>query len=60
MTYVSLKDAIGEMTPEQLKSDVTIWLSIDEEFHPVETVEFTDGEKEDRLDDNHPVLIVVR
>lgn len=60
MTYEALKDIISEMRPEQLKSDVTIWLSIDDEFYPVKKVEITDGEKEDRLDDKHPVLIVVR
>lgn len=60
MTYEALKDIISEMRPEQLKSDVTVWLSIDDEFYPVKKVEITDGEKEDRLDDKHPVLIVVR
>jgi hypothetical protein len=60
MTYEALKDIISEMTLEQLKSDVTVWIDEEDEFYPVKKLEFANAERDDRLDEGHPIFIVLK
>jgi len=47
------------MTPKQLESNVTIHLDSIDEFFPVDHAELVNDNEEDRLNDGHPVLIVL-
>jgi hypothetical protein len=57
ITYKQLQDYISRMTPEQLDQNVTVW--IDDEFLPVDHAELVDNNEEDRLDDGHPILVIL-
>lgn len=53
MIYADLLDALKELTPEQLKMDVTVQ-TLDGEFAPAFTDMTDDGD--DVLGPNHPFL----
>jgi len=57
MNYLQLQEYISRMTPEQLNCTVTVWF--DDEFFPVDHAELTNDNEEDRLDDGHPILVVL-
>ncbi len=58
-TYEQLAEYIERMTPEQRQMSVTIHLNSTDEYYPVDHAELTNDQEEDRLDDGHPVLIVL-
>lgn len=57
ITYRQLQDYISRMTEEQLNANVTVW--IDDEFLSVDHAELVNDNEEDRLDDGHPILVVL-
>lgn len=59
MTYQQLKDYCDRMTPEQLAASVTIHLGSKDEFFPVDHAELVSDQEEDRLEDGHPILVVL-
>ena len=60
MTYKQLAEKIlSTFTQEQLSSDITIYLSSQDEFYKIDHLELTNDEEEDRLDDAHPILVVI-
>ena len=60
MTYKQLAEKIlSTFTQEQLSSDITIYLSSQDEFYKIDHLELTNDEEEDRLDDGHPILVVI-
>ena len=59
ITYKQLKEFINRMTPKQLESNVTIHIDGIDEFVSVDHAELVNDNEEDRLDDGHPVLIVL-
>jgi hypothetical protein len=54
-TYRQLKEALSHFSNEQLDSDITVHNGADDEMLPAE-LRIINGEKENRLDDNHPVI----
>lgn len=57
ITYRQLQDYISRMTEEQLNANVTVW--IDDEFLSVDHAELVNDNEEDRLDDGHPILVIL-
>jgi len=57
ITYRQLQDYISQMTEEQLNANVTVW--IDDEFLSVDHAELVNDNEEDRLDNGHPILVVL-
>lgn len=58
MNWRALKIKISRMTDEQLDMDVTVHLSSFDECFPVDHLELSDENEDDRLDDGSPVLVV--
>lgn len=59
MTYGELLAQLYELSPEQLKQDVTVYLSDIDETYPGElrfNTEEDMGETLDTLDEGHPVI----
>ena len=54
MTWNELYDAL---TPEQRETDVTVYLTWDDEFYPITAVGVT-GDYVDVLDPFHPYIVV--
>jgi hypothetical protein len=57
MTYEELKNHIAVMDKDQLKQNVTLFDSADEEFCPIDDIGYADNNC-DVLDTNHPFLII--
>jgi hypothetical protein len=60
-TYKDLAERIAAMTPEQLNSDVTVYVTGVDEYYPLlkETpVVDSDPEVNDQLDPGHPYLVI--
>ena len=55
MTYQELSDRLKQLTPEQLKMNVTL-KTPDDEYYGGIYIEFADVRTEDRLDGWHPYL----
>lgn len=60
ITYRILREKIDQMTSDQLDSAVTAHLGLCDEFVPVDHLELVDSNEDDRLDDGHPVLIILK
>lgn len=59
ITYREMGEKINRMTDEQLDSHMTVHLQSKDEFFAVDHYELTDDQEEDRLDDGHPILVVL-
>lgn len=59
MKYRELLDKCIRMTKEQLDMDVTVHVASSDEFFGVDHLELTDDQEEDRLDDGHPILVII-
>ena len=61
-TYRELLAALKSLTAEQLDMTVTICDHETEELYPLQYTSISDAivisNKEDRLDDNHPILVI--
>ena len=55
MTYYNLLEILGTMSHEQLKMDVTVYNSLDDEFYMGKEVKVTGTV--DVLDENHPYIV---
>ena len=60
MTYGELMQQLIQLTPEQLETDVTVYVTADGEFYPlVADYPFClANESDDVLDDEHPYLVI--
>ena len=58
LTYGELMNRIFEMTPEQRNQNVTVYVSVMDEFFPANSVRFADPNGVDALDPEHPYLQV--
>lgn len=54
-TYRQLAEMISKMSDEQKDSNITVHDGAEDEMHIAE-LRIINGEVEDRLDDNHPVI----
>lgn len=59
MTYEQLKEKIMQMTAEQLACDVTVFNGNDDEYYPIDHLELTNDQEDDRLDDGHPFMVML-
>lgn len=55
LTYQDLFEQLEKLTPEQRAQSVTVFDLQEEEFYPVNKVEFTG--LDDTLDEDHPILV---
>lgn len=53
-TYAELLVFLEGLTPDQLKSNISLYSKEVDEFYPVTSFTFT--EEPDVLDENHPIL----
>jgi hypothetical protein len=60
MTYKELAEKIlNTFNDDQLYYDVTIHLGSNDEYYKIDDLALTNDEEEDRLDDGHPILVVL-
>ncbi|MBK6914989.1 MAG: hypothetical protein IPH11_15510 [Ignavibacteriales bacterium] len=58
MTYKELKDQLEDLNEDQLKMDVTIYDTEDDEFFGCYAPNLSFSEEDDTLDENHPYLTI--
>lgn len=58
MTYKELKDQLEDLNEDQLKMDVTIYDSEDDEFYGCYAPNLSFNKEDDTLDENHPYLTI--
>lgn len=60
MTWNELIEKLNKMTPEQRNTDVTVYVSSEDEFYPLASTDkpLYTAEDDDVLDKGHPFLII--
>ena len=58
MTYKDLKDQLEVLSEDQLRMDVTIYDSEDDEFYGCYASHLSFNKEDDTLDENHPYLTI--
>mgnify|MGYP006435272301 CR=1 FL=1 len=59
MTYLELANELANMTPEQLNTDITVYVSgVDEYYSVVNDYPLVFSDTDDVLDANHPYFVI--
>jgi hypothetical protein len=58
LSYKQLAELIGNMTDEQQNMTATVYINGEDEFYPINSIEFSKEGECDALDDNHPYFII--
>lgn len=54
MTFRELMVELSKLTDEQLDMDVVVYVTYDDEYHPVTKLSISNSDNCDVLDNNHP------